>query len=225
MEGCNTAFSWETGQIATGRVHNPHYYEWMRRTGGGAAPREAGDIPCGGLPNIFIRYGESRLNEYLISLSNAQISSVLEIHRNLSELIYARLPGFPTTQTATANKDIDVKYLMQRLTEEEWERELEITETKFKRKRDIGQILQMAATGASDIFRDIVGYVNEHDIRSFIIWMGDTTMPMLESLRNFVNTSLVELAKRERMAVPQFGPNWIWQTPRSLNKLLVIRGE
>lgn len=45
---CKTAFSWETGQIETGRIHNPHYYEEMRK---GNTLRFEGEI-CGGLPDI-----------------------------------------------------------------------------------------------------------------------------------------------------------------------------
>lgn len=30
---CQTAFSWRTGEIEKDRVHNPHYFEWMRRNG------------------------------------------------------------------------------------------------------------------------------------------------------------------------------------------------
>ncbi len=31
---CKTAFSWNTGAIETGTLHNPHYYQWMRDNGG-----------------------------------------------------------------------------------------------------------------------------------------------------------------------------------------------
>lgn len=53
---CHTSFSWRTGQeVKEGEwVHNPHYYEWMRRNGK-AIPRTPGDPggragvdPCGG---------------------------------------------------------------------------------------------------------------------------------------------------------------------------------
>jgi len=44
-----TAFSWKTGQIDTGHVHNPHFYQAQRAQNGGAAPRNPGDVLCGGL--------------------------------------------------------------------------------------------------------------------------------------------------------------------------------
>jgi hypothetical protein len=40
---CHTAFCWKTGVIEL-KIHNPHYYEWMRRNSqNGEIPREIGD--------------------------------------------------------------------------------------------------------------------------------------------------------------------------------------
>lgn len=43
---CQTTFSWRTGLKELGRIHNPHYYQWMRLNGGLA--REPGDGAAAG---------------------------------------------------------------------------------------------------------------------------------------------------------------------------------
>lgn len=46
---CSTPFSWRTGKIVTGVIHNPLYFQELRN--GNYIPRQFGDIPCGGTPN------------------------------------------------------------------------------------------------------------------------------------------------------------------------------
>lgn len=41
---CNTAFSWKTGNIETGKIHNPHYFEQLRKKGI-EIPRDIDDNP------------------------------------------------------------------------------------------------------------------------------------------------------------------------------------
>ena len=48
---CHTAFSWNTGNIDNGRVHNPHFYEHRRNQNNGIIARAPGDVLCGGLCN------------------------------------------------------------------------------------------------------------------------------------------------------------------------------
>ena len=47
---CQTPFSWRTGRIVNGTIHNPHYHHWMRQNGGGI--QQPGARLCGGLPSL-----------------------------------------------------------------------------------------------------------------------------------------------------------------------------
>lgn len=91
---CHCAFSWKTGKIETGVVHNPHFYEIQRQ--GGTIMRNPGDVPCGGMPNprhtfrILHRMGRVR-NEAGEHVPYAEAahdwSRKLEtIYRHLSEI-------------------------------------------------------------------------------------------------------------------------------------------
>jgi hypothetical protein len=225
MDNCGTAFDWVTGRIVTGVIHNPHYYEWIRRNGGGAAPREAGDIPCGGMPTNwqFVRAMHD------IEIPNDIKFILMETFRNMQELVAERLAGYPARMPQLMNKEDDVAYLMNRLTEDEWKRRLELSEAKFNRKKEIGQILQTLVTAGSDMMNRLLEKAQEADdepcLDITVGWILDTCIPELEQLRAFGNESLRALAERDRMAVPQFEENWKWKGARALYRVKKVEAH
>ena len=224
QDGCQTAFSWNTGHIVTGVVHNPHYYEWLRRQNNGQMPRQAGDIPCGGLPNAwqFTRLIQNT------SLNQAERTHIANIHRCFGDTIHVRLPDFPARRLANTNKDIDVKYLMNELSEGDWQKTLEQRETRFERKKEFGQIFTTFAHVGSEMIRTIeaeatmatrhggtaASLASRPEMIAFMARYREVLLPQILDLRIYTNKSLMDAGKRSGCAFPQIDKDWHYVSMR-----------
>lgn len=203
--GCHTTFSWNSGQILLNTVvHNPHYYEYLRRTNGGAIPREAGDVPCGGLPNAYIF---TRFVQTLPNVPTDMKLSLNGIHRGLSDVLYARLPQFPLRAPAVGNRDLDIAYLMQKITEEEWGSKLEQMETRYERKREIGLILQTFVHVGSE---KLTNLQNEQSVEARSQLVARTIKEMNE-VREYINKSLLTKGALMGIVVPQIDKFYVYR--------------
>lgn len=141
---CHTAFSWRTGEISVGRIHNPHYYEYLRQTGGQV--RELGDVPCGGLP---------RLTREI--LDNKFLSKV---HRVASHFEFYEIPRYQNDLNYVhGNVNLRILYLNGDIDETAFKREIYRREKALEKKREILTIVNTFVIVVADLFR---GKVTDH---------------------------------------------------------------
>ena len=131
---CQTAFDWRTGNIQIGRIHNPHYLEFKRKTSG--LYREHGDVPCGGLPS------RHELPERLADFVDT-------IHRCEREIRYTEYANASTYHHR-------VLYMLNQIPEVEFKRKIQAIDKSKEKITDVVNVYRMFIDTASDLLRQYV---------------------------------------------------------------------
>ena len=190
---CHTPFSWRTGQVVSGTIHNPHYYEYLRRTQGNV-PRALGDVVCGGLPDIYTFLRNSRVH-----LTQTEQRLITDIHRNIGHVQYLTNHRYAPA-TYAGNRDLRIKFMMNELTEDDFKRKIQQREKAENKKRDVREVLVTYTTVATDVFQK---YMNERTIA----FPKEEFFLELRNLRDYVKGLLDELRLAWKTQVPSFSNN------------------
>jgi hypothetical protein len=167
---CQTPWDWGTGKVVTsGIIHNPHYYEWMKRNGVNA-PRNPADIPCGGYPNAW------ELRRMPKGLPHSLSNTFFEFHRICQELQDISERNYRSHIDQNTTTDINVKFLLGDFDEKHWGQLLGKNERKRKRDSEVQEIFAAFRMVAVELLNRIQNYRSEDGlITSF------THLPILEA--------------------------------------------
>jgi hypothetical protein len=142
---CHTAFNWKTGEIETGRIHNPHFIEFKKRT---IMSREHGDIPCGGVPTF------RELQR--VGASGDMLNHAINIYYVERQLMYLDTQPLDNTH-------IRVSYMLNDIDESDFKIFLQRQEKFLDKTRDISNIFEMIANAGGDVLRQYVLEPHKHD--------------------------------------------------------------
>ena len=169
---CHTAFSWDKGTIVTGVIHNPHYYELQNKLG--RAPRAAGDIVCGGIPEWY--FVDQCLHDPIVQLPPREV--VMANGRTMMQLQPALITG---------RAPVEISEYMSRI----HRRSSEIQETvRHKRHR-------LANNGLEDLRVEfLIGDIQSEDAFKRNIFLKERNIEKITEELQILDTFLASMSER-----------------------------
>jgi len=189
---CHTAFNWRTGRIEQ-NVHNPHYYEWLRRNGN-AVPRNPLDNPCHrDLDHRLYTRIRNLLNtkHQANPLSKKCEEDMEKLVRNTIHMNYVILPRYATQNRERRNEDLRIQYMRNQLAEDAFKTILQRNEKKCEKFREIHNIIDVLKTTVSDIILRFVEHLEQARPGKW----EDKILKEVEPIVEYANECLRDISK------------------------------
>jgi len=163
---CHTAFCWRTGKIET-VVHNPHYFEWMRRNG--TLERNPNDIQCGreishntivALRTHLTIY-EKKYTDFSIKI-HSLLKTITEHCRKVIHLRYVSLNIY-TYNSENIIQRLRIQYMRNFITEEFFKTSLQRENKKSNKYREIVEVVNLLINTITDIIYNFVDELKSNE--------------------------------------------------------------
>jgi len=199
---CHKAFSWETGNLVSGPVHNPHFYKYQREHGG--LPRNPVDVVCGGLPTYYElnqKIAEAALPRRHQDFFYNTLMTIhrLQLHFTLTYIVELQ------DNTEEVYQRRRVEYILQECTRDMFAAGLIQQDKKRKQHTALLHVCELFTTVGTDMFRQIL--LSKKTGEEFAAEMIQQVAEY-DTLRQYVNEQLKEISMTYGILVEQIDANW-----------------
>jgi hypothetical protein len=203
---CHVAFSWNTGRIEHGVVHNPHFYEWARENGRDTL--NPGTIVCGGLVDYYVLSRTIR-SIYVLRQSEEIYNLIFVIHRGARHFNYI-LDGLRNDMNGNQdNKDIRIRYLRNEIDEKHLAKIVTQRDNIREKKLAMLQIMELMNTVLIENFTDLRNNIENLSKEVLDIELKkerindciNAFFTNISNTRKYVNRELMKVSENYKMKV------------------------
>lgn len=211
---CKVAFSWKTGQIEKGNIHNPEYYRWMRENNEEIIQVRDNNY-CGQIPDAsFLLRSIRKL--WVPSTHNNKIIDDLHVHilYNCHRIVH-HIAMLERTHATDINfkdarlEDLRVKYLLNEITKESWMIKIQAQDKAFKKSTDLMNIWRLLRdTVLPKLWYTVEQFHDTTDYDGIKRRLLINVFPQLEKIRLFCNDSFIKIGKMYGSENEIITPSW-----------------
>jgi hypothetical protein len=203
---CHTAFSWRTGIIEK-TIHNPHYYEWLRRTQG-TVPRNPLDMPCGqqqlngqfwrNIDQTMVYKQLNLVNPELYSYCRAKISNIERAVLHYRMVTIQRLQEFNYEKN---NRDLRISYLQKTIDPDTMKIMFQRAEKKTLKDAETREVYQMVCNTGEDIITRFAAYIDRLSLNSEF---DSNILDEMDKMLEYANECKDEICKTYQCKLHKF---------------------
>ena len=146
---CHTTFDWNTGRISKGVIHNPEYFQWLKK--------RSNNLIIGENCGADVTY-EQLLAEIKSRNMEEVGQKILDIFRKVAEINDIDRRTYEPPNREEKNRKHRILFLNNEIDEKEFARQLFLTDVKYRKNMEITEIMNMITEASNIIFRRFIDH-------------------------------------------------------------------
>jgi len=185
---CHCVFDWNTMQVDTGVVHNPHYYEYHRRNG--TLQRQPGDVPCGGNDVLPAYYEFIRVFGHI-----EEMEYISNVHRLCQHALHNY--NQPGNDPNINNRKL---FMKGKISEYQFKFRIQKNEKAREKKRDVQNIHDMFGNVIKDLLIQLLNRVIQvQELRVMMNNLIEYTNESLRKMKMLYDDCVMEFVDSEKL--------------------------
>jgi hypothetical protein len=209
---CHKAFSWRTGLIDNGIIHNPHFYQYQRENAGNnPVPRAPGDILCGGLCEWYV-LNNNILRKIpsgtLMPEQGKELRTCLaDIHRFVAHITRVDLAAARTKVRDLGDfEEIRCKYIIKQISQEELAKIIYRNDAQRKKLVEMLHIYELLSVVGTELFTKLLDNTTRKD--EYITEVLER-IDEYNKLREYCNKQFKSISLTYNQKVPFVSNMWV----------------